>query len=56
MKVISFTLLILLTIKSNSIIAQQFLALDISKVRGFKRIKYYFGDEITFKLKDSNKK
>lgn len=55
MKVLSFTFLILLAITSNCI-AQQFLALDVSRVTGFKRIKYYIGDEITFKLKDSHKK
>jgi hypothetical protein len=55
MKVFSFTLFIFLAITSNCI-AQQFLALDVSGITGFKRIKYYVGDEITFKLKDSNKK
>lgn len=51
--IIAFILLLLFT---SNCIAQQFLALDVSSVTGFKRIKYYIGDEITFKLKDSNKK
>lgn len=55
MKVFSFAFFLCVAITSNCI-AQQFLALDVSRVIGFKRIKYYVGDEITFKLKDSNKK
>lgn len=55
MKALILTLLIVTAIISNSN-AQQFLALDVSRVTGFKRIKYYIGDEITFKLKDSHKK
>lgn len=54
-KKLFFALLIIIAITGNCF-AQQFLALDVSRLTGFKRIKYYLGDEITFKLKDGHKK
>ena len=35
---------------------QQFVALDVTKVNGFKRIKYYIGDEIRYKNAENNRR
>ncbi|MDP2388439.1 MAG: hypothetical protein Q8M29_18845 [Bacteroidota bacterium] len=35
---------------------QRFIAMDVSKVTGFKRIKYYIGDDIRYKTVETNKR
>lgn len=35
---------------------QRFVAMDVSRITGFKRIKYYIGDDIRYKTIETNKR
>lgn len=49
-------IIIIVTIYCGDCFSQKFIALDVSKVAGFKRIKYSVGDDIRFKLTNDKKK
>ena len=43
------SILVFLLFMAGQVFAQRFVALDVSRINGFKRIKYYVGDDISFK-------